>query len=230
MLARLFSFFVWALVASAVVFWGLRLFTRTPAAPPNAVVASETTTARGDLTRLLGAPTAPVAAAQVAAPEASARFRLLGIMAPKAGAPSAPGHGVALIAVDGKLPRAYTVGSRLDGEWVLQSVSLRTADIGPNAAAPAVRLELPVLPVAATGTLPSIVAPGAPPIRFNPVGPQGTRPGAFGIPPQAVPAPTVLPVLTDAGIPAVSQSQAQQPSQAQPQPQPQQRPSTLPAD
>ena len=215
MVARLFSFVVWALVAAAVVFWGLRLFTRAPVAPPNAVVASETATAGGDLTRLLGAPTAPApaAAAQVAAPEASARFRLLGIMAPRRGAPSATGHGVALIAVDGKLPRAYTVGSRLDGDWVLQSVSLRTADIGPSAAAPALRLELPVLPVAATGTLPPVVAPGVPPTRFSPVGPQVIRPGALGVPPPAAPA---VPVVTDAGIPAGSV--------------PPPRPSTPPAD
>ena len=213
MVARLFSFVAWALVAAAVVFWGLRLFTRAPVAPPNAVVASETATAGGDLTRLLGAPTSPAAAAQVAAPEASARFRLLGIMAPRGGAPSATGHGVALIAVDGKLPRAYTVGSRLDGDWVLQSVSLRTADIGPSAAAAAVRLELPVLPVAATGTLPPVVAPGVPPTRFSPVGPQVIRPGALGLPPQAVP---VLPVVTDGGIPAGSV--------------PPPRPSTPPAD
>ena len=205
MLARLFSFVVWALVAAAVFFWGLRLVTRAPVAPPNVLVASETATARGDLTRLLGAPTAPIAVAQAAAPEANSRFRLLGIMAPRGGAASATGQGVALIAVDGKFPRAYTVGSRLDGEWVLQSVSLRTADIGPTSAAPAVRLELPVLPVAATGTLPSVLVPVAPPARFNPAGPQVIRPGGAGIAPQAVPVP---PVVTDAGMPAGALPQA----------------------
>ena len=215
MLARLFSFVVWALVAAAVVFWGLRLFTRAPVGPPNAVVAGEAAAARGDLTRLLGVPTAPTAQAQMAVPEASLRFRLLGIMAPKGGAASATGHGVALIAVDGKLPRAYTVGSRLDGEWVLQSVSLRSADIGPSAAAPALRLELPVLPVAATGTLPSVAAPGVAPARFSPVGPQLNRPGTLGKPPQPVP---VLPAVPEAGVPAV------------PLPQPQQRPLAAPAD
>ena len=154
MLARLFSFVAWALVAATVVFWGLRLLTRAPVAPPNVVVASEAASTRGDLTRLLGAAPA-TAMAEVVVPEASARFRLLGIMAPQAGVPPTVGHGVALIAVDGKLPRAYTVGSRLDADWVLQAVSLRTADIAPGNGAPAMRLELPVLPLAATGTLPS---------------------------------------------------------------------------
>ncbi len=156
MLARLFSFVAWALVAATVVFWGLRLFTRAPVAPPNVVVASEAASTRGDLTRLLGV--APVAVvAQVVVPEASARFKLLGIMAPKSGVQASAGHGVALIAVDGKLPRAYTVGSHLDADWVLQAVSLRTADISPANGAAGMRLELPALPSATTGTLPSVV-------------------------------------------------------------------------
>ena len=155
MLARLISFLAWALVAATVVFWGLRLFTRAPVAPPGVVVASEAASTRGDLTRLLGVAAAP-AVAQAVVPEASARFRLLGIMAPKAGVQAAAGHGVALIAVDGKLPRAYTIGAHLDADWVLQAVSLRTADISPANGAAGMRLELPALPTATTGTLPSV--------------------------------------------------------------------------
>jgi general secretion pathway protein C len=184
MLARLFSFVAWALVAATVVFWGLRLFTRAPVAPPNVVVASEPASTRGDLTRLLGvAPVAVVAQAEV--PEASARFKLLGIMAPKSGMQAASGHGVALIAVDGKLPRAYTVGSHLDADWVLQAVSLRTADISPANGAAGMRLELPALPSATTGTLPSVVTlPGvAPP-----------APAVVQPVPQAAPQPAAQPV------------------------------------
>lgn len=156
MLARLFSFVAWALVAATVVFWGLRLFTHAPVAPPNVVVASEAASTRGDLTRLLGV--APVAVvAQTVLPEASTRFKLLGIMAPKVGVQASAGYGVALIAVDGKLPRAYTVGSHLDADWVLQAVSLRTADISPANGVAGMRLELPALPMATTGTLPSVV-------------------------------------------------------------------------
>ena len=160
MLARLISFVAWALVAATVVFWGLRLFTRAPVAPPGVVVASEAASTRGDLTRLLGVAAAP-AVAQAVVPEASARFRLLGIMAPKAGVQAAAGHGVALIAVDGKLPRAYTIGAHLDADWVLQAVSLRTADISPANGAAGMRLELPALPTATTGTLPSVTTPPA---------------------------------------------------------------------
>ncbi len=189
MLARLFSFVAWALVAATVVFWGLRLFTRAPVAPPNVVVASEAASTRGDLTRLLGV--APVAVvAQVVVPEASARFKLLGIMAPKSGVQASAGHGVALIAVDGKLPRAYTVGSHLDADWVLQAVSLRTADISPANGAAGMRLELPALPSATTGTLPSVITlPGLPaalPAVVQPV-PQPA--------PQPVPQPVAQPVF-----------------------------------
>ena len=156
MLARLFSFVVWALVAATVVFWGLRLFTRPAAAPSNAVVVGDSASARSDLSRLLGA--APAATpAQAAAPDGGSRFRLLGIMAPRGRSVGSSGQGVALIAVDGKLPRAYTVGARVDGDLVLQAVTLRTVDIGSSAGAVTVRLELPVLSPPTTGTL----APGA---------------------------------------------------------------------
>lgn len=212
MLARLFSFVVWALVAATAVFWGLRLLSQAPAAPPNAIVAGDASASRGDLTRLLGAAPVEAQAAQAAAPELSARFKLLGIMAPKAGVVGSAGHGVALIAVDGKLPRAYVVGSPLDGELMLQAVSLRTADIGNGKGAAALRLELPVLPLAATGTLPGATAQAVPLVQPVP----GRVPASYSPPPQAatpvmtpqvMPAPvalpeTVPPVLPAQGIPS----------------------------
>ena len=160
MLARLSAFVIWALVAASVVFWGLRLFATAPPVPPNAVAVGGGATARVDLSRLLGA--APVAPVAVVA-EASSRFRLLGIMAPH-GAVSGTPQGVALIAIDGKLARAFRVGAALDNELVLQSVSLRSAAIGPARGAPTLRLELPPLPSAATGTLvtPSTQSPQSP--------------------------------------------------------------------
>ena len=154
MLARLSAFVIWGLVAATAVFWGLRLLVRAPAAPVYAVAVGDGTGARGDLTRLLGsAPVnAPLAAA---APEGSSRFRLLGIMAPKSFGGAAPaGHGVALIAVDGKMPKAYAVGARVDGNLVLQSVSLRTVSITSAKGAAPITLELPPPTAAATGTLP----------------------------------------------------------------------------
>jgi len=147
--ARLSAFVIWALVAASVVFWGLRLVVRSPEAPSHTVAVGDAASVGGDLTRLFG--TAPVAAVAVApTPEMASRFRLTGVMAPKR-----PGtEGVALIAIDGKLPRAFRVGAPIDGDLVLQSVSLRTAAIGPSQGKAAVVLELPPLQAAATGALP----------------------------------------------------------------------------
>jgi hypothetical protein len=127
---RLFAFVVWALVAGSVMFWGLRLLVSSQAMPAHAVSVGDSTTAAGDVTRLLGTTPKEVAVTAAAAPvsELSARFKLTGVMSPKL--PSNTGQGVALISVDGKPPRAFGVGSRIDGDLRLQAVSLRTASIG----------------------------------------------------------------------------------------------------
>lgn len=199
MLARLSAFVIWALVAATAVFWGLRLLVRAPAAPAYAVAVGDAAAVRGDLTRLLGAaPVAQVAAA--ATPEASSRFRLLGIVAPKASGGNGDGtsRGVALIAVDGKMPKAFAVGARLDGDLVLQSVSLRTASIGSGAGTPPITLELPRAVPAATGTLlPSAMggmsAPLSPPAPVPQYVPQYV--------PQPVSQPAPAQPRNDAGAP-----------------------------
>lgn len=193
MLARLSSFVIWALVAAGAVFWGLRLAVHTPPAPPHVVASADAAVAGGDLTRLLGVPpVAPVAAA-APAPEAPSRFRLLGVVAPKR---AHDGRGVALIAIDGKPPRAFPVGATIDGDLVLQSVSLRTAAIGPAQGAQTVVLEVPRLPAPATGTLPPAGAPIPPspvatPLPVAP--PPVTPPAITPLPPAAVPPQLVPP-------------------------------------
>jgi general secretion pathway protein C len=159
MVSRITAFVMWALVAAVAAFWGLRLFVKAPAAPPHVIADGSISMANVDFSRLLGAT--PVnAPAATAAPEASSRFQLTGVMAPKGSQTSS--QGVALIAVDGKPPRAYRIGGRVDGDWVLQSVALRTASLGPVQGNAAVVLELPPLPAPATGTLPAPPAPQAP--------------------------------------------------------------------
>ncbi len=177
MLARLSAFVIWALVAATAVFWGLRLLVQAPAAPAYAVPVGDVSAVRGDLTRLLGAVPVATAAAMPAA-DANSRFRLFGIMAPKIGSDALAGHGVALIAVDGKMPKAYAVGARVDGDLMLQSVSLRTVSIGASQGAPAITLELPPLAVAATGKLPAsgMPVPPAPPAFASQIAPQVAPP------------------------------------------------------
>lgn len=152
MAARVSAFIVWALVAAGVAFWGLRIFVRPAPVPPHATPVSTTQTARGEVVRVFADPQA--AAPVAAQPALASRFKLIGVMAPKPG-DSRPG-GVALIAVDDKPPRAFVVGSLLDTNLALQTVSMRSASIGSpqGGAPPAVVLELPQLPPPATGTLP----------------------------------------------------------------------------
>lgn len=212
MLARLTAFVVWALVAATAVFWGLRMFVRPQPAPAYAVAVGDGVAMRGDLSRLLGATAVAAAEKAAPAPELASRFKLLGVMAAK----QRDGAGFALIAVDAKPARAYPVGARVDGELVLQAVSLRTASIGPSQGSPAVTLEVPALPAPATGTLPSAgdgvkfgaavtlppavspvpaatVAPPAPLPLPAPVAGRPALPGAPAALPDLAPQPTVLP-------------------------------------
>jgi general secretion pathway protein C len=157
MWVRLTACLVWAILAMSAVYWSFKLLVRPSGMPPHALLVATDQAARGDPLRLFAAP-AQLAAAPIA-PQASSRFRLLGVMAPKvAAAEGAPAHGLALIAVDGKPARAFPVGAHVDGEWVLQSVSARTASIGPEGGAVVAQLEVPALPGPAMGSLPSLPA------------------------------------------------------------------------
>jgi general secretion pathway protein C len=212
MFVRLCAFVIWALLAATLVFWGLRLAVRAPDAPAHAVSVGAAVAVRGDLSRLLGAAPVATAAAATVNPEASSRFRLLGVMAPKAAPKRNPdtepsGQGVALIAVDGKPARAYAVGARLDNDLVLQAVSLRTASIGPPQGAASVKLEIPPLPPPATGTLPTgAAAPAisAPPPVAAPAIPAAAAP-LMVAPPQP-PQPQPPQPQTAAPLPAPNAS------------------------
>lgn len=216
--ARLSAFIVWALVAASAVFWGLRLFVQAPAAPAHTLaVGTDTASARVDLTRLLGAPPVESAPAAALQPAMASRFQLLGVMAPRQ-----PGeHGLALIAVDGKMPRAYRVGAAIDNDLVLQQVSLRSASIGPLRGAPALVLELPPLPPPSTGSLP--------PAAFAP--PVGGPVPQVAMPPTPA-APIVAPppqVQQAAPVPSRrSRGMGMAPGEMPPQPQQQQQPEQPP--
>ena len=180
MKARLTAFVIWAAVAASAMFWILRLGASSPAAPAHTVSVAAATVPRGDLTRIFGA--APVR--ETAGPGAvvqtplSSRFKLLGVAAPRQGGDS---NGLALIAVDGKPARSYAVGTAVDGDMLLQSVHPRGAKLGARGAAPQVTLDLPALPVAATGSFPS---------AFGAAGPAAAPAPVFGVPPLVQGVPT----------------------------------------
>jgi general secretion pathway protein C len=129
------TFLLWGAVAASAVYWGLKLGNSPVAAiapPPPRAVAQVDTRAVG---RLLGANPAVAAAP---APSAASRFNLVGVVA------NASSSGAALIAVDGKPPKPYRVGAEVDPGLVLQSVSSRSASLGPANGAATVTLELPL--------------------------------------------------------------------------------------
>ena len=133
------TFALWALVAATAVFWGLKLSNGSGGLPAAAPVRGPVQADPLAVARLLGSnPMAP-AAAPVAS--LSSRFNLVGVVA------NTTHQGAALIAVDGKPPKPFRVGSAVDEGLVLQSVSTRQAALGPTIDGPAsVTLELP-LPV-----------------------------------------------------------------------------------
>lgn len=192
--------------AGVAMFWALRLFAPSAGLPERARVVDTGPALSGDLTRLLGA--APVAApeAVAAAPDAATRFRLTGVVATRtAREPSSTAAGLALISVDGKLPQAYRVGDRLDGQYALLAVGLRSARIGlaDGPAAAGFMLDLPPPTPAATG-VPTGMAPppGMPPEMMAP--PYQPPPPAMPAP-GAAPAPGMAPpgMLSGAGNPDV---------------------------
>ena len=164
MTARWTAFGLWAVVAASLVYWALKLFVPGTPAPAHATLASTAATPRGDLTRVFGRDPVPEADDE---PVPTARFHLLGVVAPRGAAGAR--EGVALIAVDDKPARAYRVGAVVDGDNVLQSVRARGASLGPRGGEAVLALEIPLPVPAATGTLPgaAVAAPvgraGAPP-------------------------------------------------------------------
>lgn len=201
MTSRLLSFVIWLAVAASAAFWGLRLTARPGSLPAHASVATPALPQGGDLTRLFGAPPAVVVAEATPAP-ADARFKLLGVVAPAAGQHT----GLALIAVDGRTPRAIAIGGRVDGDLVLRSISHRRVELGSgsNGAAPAVVLELPPLAEAARGVLQAAQ------------GETAGQPAPVFVPPPA--APTTVPGVLTRQVPGGAARAA--PPSANPSPQP----------
>lgn len=120
-LPRLFTFVLAALAAGSAAFWALHLSAPVGNAALPAVDLQPTVLAdTAAVVRALGG--AATASVPVASPVlASSRFVLTGVIA----GPSQ--HGASLIAVDGKAPKPYVVGSRVGEEWVLRSVQPRRA-------------------------------------------------------------------------------------------------------
>jgi general secretion pathway protein C len=172
MASRIFALLIWAAVAASLAYWGLRWLAQPTGVPANATPVSLDSGAQGDLHRLLAGPAKAASGPAQNPTEASAlasRLKLLGLVAPRLnGGPD----GVALLAIDGKPPRAVRVGGVVDGQLVLQSLTQRSAAIGPADGPAVVTLDLPLLPPPATGSLPPVsgVSSNVPPAPGVPAG------------------------------------------------------------
>ncbi len=217
---RLGTLVVWALVAAAAAFWGLRLFGGAQPVPPGTQLATAQGAPGGDLTRLLGTDPEPVAAVEAPQAAPDPRFQLVGVVSPRAAGAAA--EGLAVIVVDDKPARAYRIGAVVDGQTVLQSVSPRGASLGPRGGTALVSLDLPPPAAAATGQMPPLAAGG---YRPPPV-PQVPQPNFQGLagqsPPVLQPAQATAPgaprFIPPQGLPTppAPPGQTQQPPQGQP--------------
>ena len=189
MVSRFAAFVIWAAVAASIVFWALRLGARPIAVPAHATPVTLAGGFNGDMGRVLGADLpAAVASMAPAAVQEDARFKLIGVVAPRSA--GAQAEGVALIATNGKPARAYRVGTAVDGELVLLAVHARGASLGPRGQPAQVDLQLPALPLPSTGTMPgSVPPPRLPPLPPPPAAPQALPQPQFVVPPDVAPEP-----------------------------------------
>jgi len=133
------TFLVWAAAAASAAYWALKL--GNPSVPAVVAPAATRQGGTGDpmaIARLLGHSAPSGAGTPVAAAPTSSRFSLVGVVAGRSE------QGAALIAVDGRPPRPYRVGSRVDEGLVLQSVQPRRAVLAASPdGPPVVTLEMP---------------------------------------------------------------------------------------
>lgn len=139
------AFLIWALAVGSAVAWGLQWsgrFLNTPRGTSSTVGGgvggSESATVDSSaVARLFGAVEAPTVAS--VAPTTASRLSLLGVIASAATAADA-----ALISVDGKPAKPFTIGATVIEGLVLRSVTPRKAMLGATGdAAPSITLDMP---------------------------------------------------------------------------------------
>ena len=156
---RLVTLAVWALLAWSASFWVLQTTAmRTafaPAAPvsPAPVAAEPLHVARVFGPAIEARPAEAVAAAP--AVDHSARFALQGVVAGRGKA------GVALLSVEGRPPRPYRVGAKVDDAYTLQSVTAASATLTPPDNGPAFTVQVPSPGSAAAAVAAARTAPVA---------------------------------------------------------------------
>lgn len=137
---RLAAFVLAALAAASATYWFLKF--QTGSTPGDAVVIA----GAGD--QVINPPDTPVLARALGADAASAvraaqpanepaRVNVVSRMALQGVIASGSRAGTALIAIDGKPARPYRVGSRVEGDLLLQAVTAKQALLAPQLTGPA---------------------------------------------------------------------------------------------
>lgn len=162
MLVRLVTVIVWSAVLASAALWGWRVLAKPVAPPAHVLGLDKTPFQAADLTHLLGAPPAAQAAEVAAEPEAATRFRLSGVAAARARSATgtSTGPGVAVLAFDGRPPRAYQVGDKVGAGYVLQAVGQRSATLAAADGASAFTLNMPSRNGAAAAPPTALPVPG----------------------------------------------------------------------
>ncbi|WP_427913883.1 type II secretion system protein N [Ramlibacter sp. MMS24-I3-19] len=131
------TFVLWAVAGASAIAWGLKLGNPNTLGVAPAAVRPPLAADPAAVARLLGHVQGSGPAAPAAAP-LSSRFSLVGVVAARSQ------QGAALIAIDGRAPKPFRVGSSVDEGLVLQSVQARRAVLAATPdGPPVVTLELP---------------------------------------------------------------------------------------
>lgn len=137
---RIVTLLLAALVALSAAFWGLKIMqgASSTAAPATPAATTPPPSDPKALARALGGGLSPTTPATPAL--SASNLILQGVIA------HGTRHGAALIAVNGKPAKPFLVGAAVDGDWVLQSLSVRSATLKSAAGISGERvLELPPL-------------------------------------------------------------------------------------
>lgn len=138
---RIATFAVFALAGASAAYWGLKVWGASQSGRSSlAAIAGAQPIDPQAVAQVLGGGAAALRTAELTPSAASTQYVLIGVVADTA-------HGgAALIAVDGKPAKPFSVGATVDGRLVLQSVTGRRAVLGSAMDGPAeVALELPPL-------------------------------------------------------------------------------------
>ncbi len=187
MLQRLLTLLVWTLVAASALAWAWR-FQPVPVAAPGRAQAVGTLVDGAD-----GEGLAPAARAQILArllgagrgtdadtglPDqalaSSARLTLQGVIADTSGA-----AGVALIAIDGKVARAYRVGASLEAGLVLQALGPRSASLRGTEGLFVLQMALPTASATAASSMATPMSPASLVAVMPAAGPAALGPSVF---------------------------------------------------